>query len=197
MLIFFSRIALMVIYAYLLLLTIRILLSWINLPPMKWLYWVYRLTDPVIEYFKKNFPIKIAFFDLSIMIPIIILMLAGKIIDDLIIQEIPVSIYYFLALIVLIINWAYSFITFVIVILAVILLFLETNAGYTYHPIVNSIRKLLYPVIYFIKKYIKISSHNAQRIYILIIIGLVVILGFVGNNLLMSLYYYLMRFKIK
>jgi hypothetical protein len=124
-------------------------------------------------------------------------MLAGKIIDDLIIQEIPVSIYYFLALIVLIINWAYSFITFIIMILAVILLFLETNTAYAYHPIVNSIRKLLYPVILIIKKYIRITSVNAQRIYILIIIGLVIILGFVGNNLLMYLYYYLMRFTVK
>jgi uncharacterized protein YggT (Ycf19 family) len=195
MLIIFSRLALFVIYAYLLLLTIKILLSWISLPPMKWLYWVNRLTDPVIDYFKKKFPIKIAFFDLSIMIPIIILMIAGKIIDDLIIQEIHIPVYYFLALFVLILNWAYSFISFVILLLAVILLFMETNTHYTYHPIVNSIRKLLYPVISLFKKFIKITSRNSQRIYILIIIGIILILGFIGNNLLMYFYYYLMQVK--
>jgi uncharacterized protein YggT (Ycf19 family) len=155
MLIFLSRIAVGITTAYLLLLSLRIFLSWINLPPSRWLYWVYWLTDPVIIYFKRKFPIRIAFFDLSIMIPIIILMIVGKIIDDLIIQDVPVTIYYFLALIVMIISWVYSFLSFVILIFAVILLFMETNTGYAYHPMLNSIRKLLYPIINILKKYIR------------------------------------------
>jgi uncharacterized protein YggT (Ycf19 family) len=196
MLIFISKLIIYAINAYLIIITIRIFISWFNLPPGPFVRFISNLTDPVLSYFRKNFPIRLAIFDLSIFIPIIILSITAKVISELIINGVPFSAYYLLSLIVIIIYWIYGFIAFALFITAVIFLFVESKQDYAYNPFINSIRKIFYPVMYFLQKYIKLRSRHAARIYILIIIALIIILGLLGQKLLMDLYSYLYNANI-
>ena len=56
-----------------LILTIRIILSWLVLPPSVFIYWINKMTDPIINFFKKRFPIRLGFLDLSIIIPFLLI----------------------------------------------------------------------------------------------------------------------------
>ena len=50
-------------------LIIRVFLSWITLPPNRFSYYLNRWTDPIVNFFRKYFPLRVGILDLSIMIP--------------------------------------------------------------------------------------------------------------------------------
>lgn len=72
--------------ALLLLLTVRVIFSWLTLPPSQFTYWLNRITDPILNFFKKRFPIRVGILDLSILVPFFILSILNKVIIDVFIN---------------------------------------------------------------------------------------------------------------
>ena len=184
----FGRFLLFFINAYVLILMMSVILTWLKLPQARWIYWVCKITDPVIDYFRKNYPIKVGVIDISIIIPFMILSVLRKIILDLMVLGVPFSLFYLIGLAIIIIDMAYTFVAFILFIFTIVLLIVNINAPSINNPFISTIRTIIDPIVMYIRRFYKINSIYSDRIYLVILAVLIIVAGFVGHAILMHIY---------
>lgn len=163
-----------------LLLTIRIILSWLVLPPFKIVYWLNRITDPIFNFFRKKFPfLRLGFLDLSIIVPFLLIHILNKIIIDLMINYRILTFFYFFDILFFIIESIISIFLTILFIFTIVLFFVNIFSPYSYNPFVTSMRSIIDPIAIKLSRILKINSRHADRIYLIIIAILILITGFI------------------
>ncbi|MBP7554116.1 MAG: YggT family protein [Spirochaetes bacterium] len=171
--------------ALLLLLTVRVIFSWLTLPPSQFTYWLNRITDPILNFFKKRFPIRVGILDLSILVPFFILSILNKVIIDVFINfAVNRVVFYMIEVLFFAADSLLITIITVMVIITAIQLLTKIFLPYSYNPIVNSIKSILDPILLYFRRIIPIKSVHNEKIYLVILIALLILVGFVGRYLL-------------
>ncbi|OHD21932.1 MAG: hypothetical protein A2086_11545 [Spirochaetes bacterium GWD1_27_9] len=170
-----------------LVLVVRIILSWFVLPPSRWLYWLYKITDPVINFAKTYFPVRIGIIDLSIIFPFIFLSLLSNVITDLMILGVPFSMFYVIELFIRGIDMLFGFVMSVLFIFVVVTLLVNIILPYTYNPIVTAMKSVIEPMALFLRRIVRINSRYEDKLYLVILGVLFLLLGFVGHLIFMFL----------
>jgi uncharacterized protein YggT (Ycf19 family) len=161
---------------YLMILTVRIILSWLVLPPARWTYYLNLITDPVLNWAKKWFPVRVGIIDLSVFFPFIILSLLSSLISDLMIMGVPFTPFYVIKLILIAVSMIVNAILFILVIFCIILIVLNFVKYYSYNPMLTAIKSIIDPFTMFIRRIIRINSRNADRIYLFITLALIILI---------------------
>lgn len=162
-----------------LILIIRVILSWLVLPPSIWIYWLNKITDPIFNFFRKKTPIRIGFIDLSIIVPFLLINIFNKIIMDLLINRRIPTPFYFILLIFFIIESIISIIFTILFVFTIVIFFVNIFAPYSYNPFITAMRSVIDPIAIYLTKIIKIKSKNADRIYLIIIAIFIIIFAMV------------------
>lgn len=185
---FLGRFIIFFITVYSLMLFIRILLSWIRIPEYSWVHWLCKFTDPVIDFFRRNFPIRIGMLDVSIATPIILLSLLAKLTIDFLIEDLPfayiLNIWYILTLLIYITKLLYNFILFILIFFTFILLIIKLLAPNVQNPLITTFQSLLDPMLRFLDKHLKIKSPRSEIIYLLILLIFFIVINWLGSLLL-------------
>ena len=183
-----GEILVVILNIYFWLLIARVILSWLKLPHSSLTYWVGKFTDPVIDFFRKKVPIRIGALDLSIIIPFICISILRRIIGDSMIFGVPLNLFYFIKLIILLVDSAYTFVAFLLFIFTVALLIININYPHINNPIVSTIKTVINPIVMYMKNIFRINSPYSERIYLLILVLLIIIAGFIGHIALINAY---------
>ncbi|HNZ27702.1 MAG TPA: YggT family protein [Spirochaetota bacterium] len=171
--------------ALLLLLTVRVIFSWLTLPPSQFTYWLNRITDPILNFFKKRFPIRVGILDLSILVPFFILSILNKIVIDVFINfAVNRVVFYMIEVLFFAADSLLITIVTIMVIIAIIQLLTKMFLPYSYNPIVNSIKSILDPILLHFRRIIPIKSIHNEKIYLVLLIAVLIIAGFIGRYLL-------------
>ena len=183
-----GRFIIFFITVYSILLFLRIILSWIRLPEYRWVYWLCKFTDPVIDFFRRNFPIRIGMFDISIATPLILLSVLGKLTNDFLISDEPFisifNIWYVLILIIFTTKLIFNFVLFILIIFTFVLLIAKLLAPNVQNPLISTFQSLLDPMLNFLDKNFKIRSPRSEIIYLIIILIFLFIINGLGSFLL-------------
>jgi uncharacterized protein YggT (Ycf19 family) len=184
----FGRFILLFITIYSIMLLIRILLSWIRIPQYRWVYWLCKFTDPVIDFFRKNFPIKIGLFDLSIATPILLLYIIGRLTNDFLIGDLPYStllnVWYILILLITITKFLFGFILFIFIIFTFILLITKLLSPNVRNPVIETFQTLLNPMLSFLDNILKLKSYKKEIIYLIILLIFFIVINGLGSYFL-------------
>ncbi len=182
---------LFLISVYSIMLILRVILSWIKIPQYPWVYWLCRATDPVIEFFRKNFPIRFGLYDFSIVAPLLILYIIGFLVQDFMITDYPVSaffnIWYILKLIIIIVKLVFNFILTIYIIFTLILLIfklISSNSPNIQNPAIDIIYNLLNPILKIAENILKIQSAQRDIIYLIILLVFFILVNAFGSYLL-------------
>jgi uncharacterized protein YggT (Ycf19 family) len=187
-----GRFILFLITVYTLMLVLRVLLSWIKIPQYRWIYWLCRATDPVIDFFRKNFPIRFGLYDISIVIPIMILFVIRIFVEDFMIGDLPngtiLNIWYILRTLAIIIKSIFNIIIVLYIIFTLILLIFKLISPnlqnpYARNPAIDSIYSLLNPVLKIADNIFKIKSSNSETLYLVIILIFFILINIIGSFL--------------
>ena len=119
---------------YMLILTLRIFLSWFRLPDNSFTRTLGTFTDPVLDLFRRICPLRIGFFDLSPMIPLLLL-INGR----------SFSLGYILEIILYIVQFFVNIFSFVIAFSVIILLIVDIFMPYNIMPIVTMMKSFISP----------------------------------------------------
>ena len=176
------------IFCYSWLLVLRIVISLLKIPYAPWMRYIALFTDPVINYFKKRFPIIIDKYDFSVIIPLAILFLVQIPIADLMIGGAHFSLLYLLALFVRITKLLYTIFIFITIISAIILLYINIANYYTKNPLILFIKKIFTPVINKIKIIFRLKNENAEKYALIILLVITIIIGYLGSCFLINHY---------
>ena len=183
-----GRFIIFFITVYSLMLFLRIILSWIRLPEYRWVYWLCKFTDPVIDFFRRNFPIRIGMLDISIATPLILLSVLGKLTNDFLISDEPfisiLNIWYILTLIIFTTKLIFNFVLFILIIFTFVLLIAKLLAPNVQNPLISTFQSLLDPMLNFLDKNFKIRSPRSEIIYLIIILIFLFIINGLGSFLL-------------
>jgi len=196
-----GRILLVITNLLILLLTIRIILSWFSLPYNKFSEYLRIVTDPILNLSRKIFPLTIGAIDLSIIFPLIVLAVAARIVDDTMISSVGhINIFYLFALMVSMIEMIFNFIIFIFIIFIVILIILEIVAPNSYNPMVYTLKSIINPFISFLDRIFNINYQSKKKtiIYYIIIGVFFILLGIllkIGFGFIIGFLNYL-RFKL-
>jgi uncharacterized protein YggT (Ycf19 family) len=186
-----GHLLLFVINIYMLILFIRIVISWIRVPQKKWMTYIQKVTDPVINFFRKNTPIKIGMLDLSIIVLFLILFATRMFIRDILIDGRQVTAVYLLTVVVSVVNVIYGWISFLVIVVSVVLFFASVMRKGQSNPIIMTFRTFLGPVLAGMRKMIPINSPYADAVYCAILtIATIVLWAIVGpmlSNVIASL----------
>ena len=183
-----GHILVLILNVYFWMLIARVILSWLRLPQTRLIYWLCKFTDPVIDFFRKKLPIKIGALDFSIIIPFICISVLSKTISDLMIFEVPLNLFYFIKLIILLADSAYTFVAFLLFIFTIGLLIINIKFPNINNPIANTIRSIINPIVMYMRTIFKINSAYSDRIYLLILAVIIIIAGFIGHAVLIKAY---------
>ena len=155
---------------YMLLLTLRIFLSWFRLPDNSFTDILGRLTDPILNTFKRICPLQIGFFDLSPLIPLLLFSLCDSMVTTLLINGRSFSLGYIVEIILYIVQFFINIFSFIIALSAIILLIVDIFMPYNFMPIVTMMKSFLSPVIRWLQRHIWIKHRHYMRIYYIIIL---------------------------
>jgi uncharacterized protein YggT (Ycf19 family) len=175
------------IYGFILFL--RIIVSWLSLPPSKFTFYLNKITDPVLDYARKIMPFKIGVFDISIILPFLAIMLLNQIIVELMIAGNPITPLFLVKLLLLCIQMVEGFVFWIFIIISGIILIFEIFKVYAYNPIVSSMNELIDPVILFLSRVFTIRSKDAKAIYLAIFIVAMIIVHAIFNSIMNRLIY--------
>ncbi len=189
--IYLGRILSAVITIYMIILTVRVFISWLSLPYARWIYYIEKITNPAINFFRKNFPLRIGIFDISIVFLFASLSILQMLINDLMVYGQPLTFGYMLSFLVFIFKLLVNFVIFSLILGTAILIFISFTTGAVFHPIVSAFKALIDPFIMLLARIFKLRTLNAARIYLIILLVILIITGFVADKLLLMLYYYL------
>ncbi len=175
---------------YMLLLTLRIFISWFRLPDNTFTRILGYFTDPILGTFHRICPLRIGFFDLSPMIPLLLLSLCDSVVTTLLINGRSFSLGYIVELILCIIQFFINIFSFVIAFSTIILLIADIFMPYSIMPIITMFKSFLSPVTRWFQRHLYINSRYSMRIYYIIILiataGLSTLAGW-GINILIFL----------
>jgi len=155
---------------YILLLTVRVLISWINLPPNSFTMWICKTTDPVLDFFRKKFPIRFGVFDLSIIVPITILLVLGKVVSDFMITELYeprmiINAWYLIGLLLFVADIIIGFvISIYIIVILIILIFTLFGQSGGYNQTLSYFYAVINPMIKYTGKFVKLKSPHQSEI---------------------------------
>ena len=123
-------------------LIIRVFLSWITLPPNRFSYYLNLVTDPIVNFSRKHFPLRVGILDLSILVPFFIIWLLNRLVSDIFLfNKLTRPVFWFIDFVLFIIAGALNVIFSVIFILLLIYLVMTLLARATYSPLFYSIRE--------------------------------------------------------
>ena len=176
------------------LLVLRVILSWIKIPQYQWVYWLCRVTDPVIEFFRKNFPIRFGLFDISIIIPIIILNIIGMLVNDFMISDkypigVIFNIWYIFQILIIFVKLIFNFILVIYIIFTLILLIFKlisqnVQNPNVQNPAIDSMYSLLNPILKTAEDIFKIKSVHREIIYLVILLVAFILINGFGSFIL-------------
>lgn len=175
---------------YMLLLTLRIFLSWFRLPDNSFTGILGRLTDPILNTFKRVCPLQIGFFDLSPLIPLLLFSLCDSMVTTLLINGRSFSLGYIVEIILYIVQFFINIFSFIIALSAIILLIVDIFMPYNFMPIVTMMKSFLSPVIRWLQRHIWIKHRHYMRIYYIMILVVTAIFSTLagwGINILLIL----------
>jgi uncharacterized protein YggT (Ycf19 family) len=172
---FFGNVFNFLIVAYIILLTLRVILSWIRLPPNALTLWLCKLTDPVLDFFRKKFPIKFGIIDLSIIIPISILLILQKLNNDFLMPsgydfKVFLNAWYLLDLLLFIADFVLGFIIVLYIFITILILVFKLFSPETYNQIIISFYSVLNPMLSFIKRNLRLKSRSNEIISLVILL---------------------------
>jgi uncharacterized protein YggT (Ycf19 family) len=166
---------------------LRIILSWLTLPPSKFTYYLNRITDPVLIYARKIMPIRIGIFDISIILPFLAIALLNQIIGELMISGNPITILFIVKLLLICIQMVEGFIFWIFIVIAGVILIFEIFKVYSYNPIISSMNELIEPVIQFLSRLFTIKSKDAKAIYLAIFVVALIVVHSIFNSIMNNL----------
>ena len=168
--VFLGHIILFGIRAFMLLISVRILLSWLPLPYNRFSEFLNSATDPILKFFKKVMPIQIGFLDLSPIVPLVLLSLADNMVVEILFHGQVFNLSFVLRKIVLLIHFIFNIAVNLYMFAAVILLLIALINPRIFNPIITMIRSFIDPLISWFRRVLHIRSKHADIIYLLIII---------------------------
>jgi len=153
-----------------------------------------KITDPVIDFFKLKFPLKVGPFEISSILPVIVMYFILKFLSDITNEYSIVNINYLLYFVFYMIRIFYI-IFLTVTIISVVLIMLSNNRLFSFNnTLINYARVKLQPLMIFMKKNIKFQFLNSDnRYYALLLIFLILALIF-GS---MILQYFVFVFEAK
>lgn len=175
---------------YMLLLTLRIFLSWFRLPDNSFTRILGVFTDPILNTFRRVCPLKIGFFDLSPMIPLLLFSLADSVVTTLLINGRSFSLGYIVEIVLYIVQFFVNIVSFIIAFSTIILLIVDIFMPYNIMPIVTMVKSFLSPITRWLQRHFWINSPYSMRIYYIIILAATAIISTLagwGINLLIFL----------
>ena len=179
-------ILLFVINSLLLLLAMRVILSWLVLPPSIFTHWLFKITDPVLIFFKKRFPLRVGILDLSILIPFFILSILNKIISDFFIHSAITRVFFYIIEIAFfIIDSVFVIVLTIFFIFTIVYLLITIFSVNSYNPMITSIKSAIEPIILKIRRLMRINSIHSEKIYLIILAICIIIIGLIGHFLLL------------
>jgi len=169
---------------YLIILMVRVVLSWLHLPRKKWMDYIQKITDPVLNFFRKQTPIRIGMFDLSIIVPFILLNVLRVMIRDLMIDGREFTSLYFFGAVVRIVSMLFGWACSISLILTIAMFFILVTRKGGSHPIVMTINSFFNPILAFFRRILPIRSEYSSLIY-LFIFGIIIAIawGVIGGQL--------------
>ncbi|HOV15674.1 MAG TPA: YggT family protein [Spirochaetota bacterium] len=174
---------------FLLILTIRIFLSWLVLPPSRPIFYLYKITDPILNFARKYFPLRLGILDLSIVFPFLFLNLISKFVTDILVMGRPLTLFYLLGLLLFSIDSILNVVLFALILFCVIMLIMNFIAPYSYNPLLTAIKSIITPLLMIMRRTIRINSKYSDVIYLAILIILLIIIGFFMHGF----FYWLIR----
>jgi hypothetical protein len=165
-------------------LVIRVIIPLLKIPYAPWMNYLAKITDPVINFFKKRYPIHIDKYDFSVLIPLAILFLVQIPITDLMIGGANFSFLYVLSLIIRVVKILLLSLFLFFIISSIVLLYFNINNRTSANPLVLFINKLFTPIMGKIKSLFKIKSEYADRYSLIIIIICLLVIFSTGYFLL-------------
>ncbi len=192
---FLASILLFVIRFYMILISIRIFTSWLSLPYNKYSHYLSVIVDPVLNFFKRVFPLKIGFLDLSPLVPLLLLSLADTVVVDLLINNQVFGIGFIAGKLIFILKYCLNVAVFIFCFSCIIILVMNIFMPMSYNPIVTMMRSFLDPIMSKLRRIFKIHSYHSDRIYLIILIVFTIIVSMAGNYLLDFLAYQAVRLR--
>lgn len=156
---------------YILLLTLRIFISWLRLPDNSFTRILGYFTDPILVTFQRICPLRIGFFDLSPMIPLLLLSLCDSVVTTILINGRSFSLGYIVEIILCITQFFINIFSFVIALSTIILLIADIFMPYSIMPIITMFKSFLSPITRWFQHYLWINSRYSMRIYYIIILA--------------------------
>lgn len=172
-----------VIDIYILLITVRIIISWLHLSPYKWVVWLCKVTDPFLNFFSKHFPIKFGMFNLSPILGIFVLYIVRQITADILVAGASFNMFYIAKLLIILALNIFHIILFIMGVAAVVLIIIKRTAQYVINPFINAINSLLAPFLRYMRRNIKITNKDAETIYLALMILALIVTYFLSNFL--------------
>lgn len=174
---------------------IRLLIPLFKLPNHPLIIYLFKITDPVLDFLKKIITIRYNNIDFSPLLLLFLLFFLQIPIRDLMIKQIHFTPWYILGLIIISIDIIVSSLSFTFFIAGVILLIINIYNIYTEHPLIYFFKNLFNIIINSVSKVIKIkNSNHTYRIYLIISLILIATIGIIVH--LFLTYLYLLTFKI-
>lgn len=156
---------------YMLLLTVRIFISWFRLPDNSFMRILGYFTDPILVAFQRICPLRIGFFDLSPMIPLLLLSLCDSVVATLLINGRSFSLGYIVEIVLYILQFFINIFSFVIAFSTIIILIADIFMPYSIMPIITMFKSFLSPITRWLQRYLWINSRHSMRIYYIIILA--------------------------
>jgi uncharacterized protein YggT (Ycf19 family) len=153
-----------------LILTLRIFLSWFRLPDNSFTRTLGTFTDPVLDLFRRICPLRIGFFDLSPMIPLLLLSLCDSMVTTLLINGRSFSLGYIVEIILYIVKFFVDIFSFVVAFSVIILLIVDIFMPYNIMPIVTMMKSFISPFTRWLQRHIWIKHRHYMRIYYIMIL---------------------------
>jgi len=160
-------------------LIIRVFLSWITLPPNRFTYYLNQITDPIVNFFRKYFPLRVGILDLSILVPFFIIWLLNRLVSDIFLfSKLTRPVFWLIDFTLFLIAGALNVVFSVVFILLLIYLVMTLLSRATYSPLFYSIRSVMSGILVRMEKLFKMpDTTKSEIICILIIIVCTMIVG--------------------
>lgn len=168
---------------FLFVLTIRIILSWLVLPPSRPIFYLYKITDPVLDFAKKYFPLRIGILDLSIIFPFLFLTLLSKIILEIMVMGRPFTLFYMIGLLLFCLDSIIGVVIFALILFCVVVIIVSFISPYSYNPIVTAVKSIISPILIRFRRILRINHKHADTIYLIIMIVILAVAGFFIHQL--------------
>jgi len=166
----FGQFLISILKIYFIILIVRVVFSWLVLPPSRFTYYLNLVTDPVLNLSRKIFPLRIGIIDLSIFFPFIALTLLQSLINDLMINGEPFNAFYVIKFLLLSIGMILNSVFTILIIFCIILIVINLLKIYSYNPMITAIKSAIDYFTMIVRRLIRINSVHSEIIYLTIVL---------------------------